>query len=150
MKKIIIFLTFFLFILSFTIKNEKYVDVMSYDNINNGYYELDFSNELLNFKNFKLKLSLFNNIRKVYIDYPERIKDYVNDKKYFSFDNSNLERGIVKLKEEYNILLKDKYLFDELDQDINNVIIKKVLIYADDFTIKKFKYKYPNVIVKKI
>ena len=154
MKKLIIFLTFFLLIISFIHTKEDSIEVASINEYNNNNcYELDFSNELLNFRNFKLKLGLFTSynydIKKVYINYPEKIKDYLKEKRYFSFDSSDFNLGIEKVKEEYNILLKEKYLFDELDDDINNVVIKKVFICAEDAGIKKFENKYPNVIVKK-
>ena len=55
-----------------------------------------------------------------------------------------------KLKEEYTKVLKDNYLYDELDNDINDVVIKKVEVYAEEKAIKNLRLKYPKVIVKKI
>lgn len=150
MKKIlIIFLIFFIVIITNIKNNDESMTVMNVENIQSNHYELIFDNELLNFRNFKLKLASLTsyeyNITKVYINYTSDIK-----KEYFSFDNTNLNIGINKLKEEYTKVLKDNYLYDELDKDINDVVIKKVEVYAEEKAIKNLRLKYPKVIVKKI
>ena len=150
MKKIlIIFSIFFLVIIANIKNNDESMTVMNVENIQSNHYELIFDNELLNFRNFKLKLASLTsyeyNITKVYINYTSDIK-----KEYFSFDNTNLNIGINKLKEEYTKVLKDNYLYDELDKDINGVVIKKVEVYAEEKAIKNLRLKYPKVIVKKI
>lgn len=150
MKKIlIIFSIFFLVVIANIKDNDESMTVMNTENIQSNHYELIFDNELLNFRNFKLKLASLTsyeyNITKVYINYTSDIK-----KEYFSFDNTNLNIGINKLKEEYTKVLKDNYLYDELDKDINDVVIKKVEVYAEEKAIKNLRLKYPKVIVKKI
>ena len=150
MKKIlIIFSIFFLFVITNISDNNESMTVMNTENIQSNHYELIFDNELLNFRNFKLKIAPLTsyeyNITKVYINYTSDIK-----KEYFSFDNTNLNIGINKLKEEYTKVLKDNYLYDELDNDINDVVIKKVEVYAEEKAIKNLRLKYPKVIVKKI
>ena len=77
MKKLII-LIFFLFCICCI--NESNETKMTMANINsNTHYELIFDNEMLNIRNFKLKLGLFTsydyNITKVYINYNENIKE---------------------------------------------------------------------------
>ena len=152
MKKLII-LIFFLFCICCI--NESNETKMTMANINsNTHYELIFDNEMLNIRNFKLKLGLFTsydyNITKVYINYNENIKEYFKDKEYFSFDSSNFNKGIENLKEEYNLVLKNNYLYKELDEDINDVLIKKVEIYASEEAIIKFKNKYPLATIRNI
>ena len=151
MKKLVVLLMFFLFIISnFFYKND--VKTVMGNINNNNHYELIFDNENLNLKNFKLKMACIlsneHNIKKVYLKYPERIKEYFNNKEYFSFDNSNFNDGIQRLKEEYNIVLKENYLYDELDNNISDITIEKVEIYTSKDALTKFKEKYPNVIVK--
>jgi len=148
MKKLIFIMIFFLFISFLIPKKDNSKMVMA--NINNtNYYRLIFNNENLNLGNFKLKIGLFTSydtkIKKIYFKYNDNIKDYFKDKNYFSFDNSNFNIGIEKLKEEYNLVLKDNYLYNELDKDINTVTIKMVELYTESEAINKFKQKYPNV-----
>lgn len=153
MKKFIIISIFFLFIILFNNSIDETEMAMA-TNINDNYYELIFKNEDLNFRNFKLKLGIFTSyeykITKVYIDYNENIKEYFVDKEYISFDNTNFNLGIEKLKEEYNVMLKEKYLYDEIDKDINDIKISKVEIYTTQEALNKFKSKYPNVIINRI
>ena len=153
MKKFIIISIFFLFIILSNMESEKIKMTMA-TNDNHNLYELNFSKENLNFRNIKLKLGLFTSyeykITKVYIDYPENIKEYFLDKEYFSFDSENFNRGIEKLREEYNVLLKEKYLYDELEKDINNIKISKIEIYTQEDALTKFKSKYPNVTINRI
>ena len=154
MKKIlIIFSIFFLFVITNISDNNESMTVMNTENIQSNHYELIFDNELLNFRNFKLKIAPLTsyeyNITKVYINYSSVVEKYI-DKDYFLFDNTNLNIGINKLKEEYTKVLKDNYLYDELDKDINDVMIKKVEVYAEEKAIKNLRLKYPKVIVKKI
>ena len=98
MKRLLIFLIFFLFYILFVNKNVELKPVMTYENDNSSQYELLFDEELLNINNFKLKLGLFTKydfrINKVYIKYKEKLKDYFKDKEYFSFDNSNINNGL--------------------------------------------------------
>ena len=153
MKKFIIISIFFLFIILFNNSIDETEMAMA-TNINDNYYELIFKNEDLNFRNFKLKLGIFTSyeykITKVYIDYKENIKEYFVDKEYISFDNTNFNLGIEKLKEEYNVMLKEKYLYDELDKDINDIKISKIELYTTQDALTKFKSKYPNVIINRI
>lgn len=146
MKRLLIFLIFFLFYILFVNKNVELKPVMTYENDNSSQYELLFDEELLNINNFKLKLGLFTKydfrINKVYIKYKEKLKDYFKDKEYFSFDNSNINNGIESLKNEYNVILKNNYLYDESVEDI---VIEKVEVYADENSISELKKKYPLV-----
>ena len=154
MKKFIIFVTFFLLILilfnNYSVTKVKAIE--DFDNSNN-HYELIFDNELLNFRNIKLKLGLFTSynykITKVYIKYPNNIKDKI-DKEYFSFDDVNFNKGVEELELEYANILKSKYLFDELEKGINDVQISKIEIYVENDGINKFKNKYPNVIINRL
>lgn len=152
MKKLILILIFFLILICFK-KNDNSQMVMGI-NSKSRHYELIFTNDNLNFRNFKLKLGLFTsydyNISKVYIKYNESVKEYFKNKEYFSFDNSNFNDGIEKLKDEYNLVLENNYLYNELDKDINDVTIEKVELYASLDALDKFKSKYPNVTVKYI
>ena len=103
MKKslIIFFLIFFLLTTYFKTSNDS-MSVMSINEYEDNHYELIFKDELLNFRNFKLKIAPITsyeyNITKVYIKYSDNIKKYFSDKEYFSFDNSNINIGLEKLK----------------------------------------------------
>ena len=149
MKKFVIFLIFFLFLIVLYNKEES-MYVMSEEKNENYKYELDFSNENLNFNNFKLKLAVFTSydfkITKVYIDYNDNIKDFFN-KDYFSFSSNNLTIGISRLKEEYSIILNNNYLYDE---DLYNVRIRKIEIYTTTDALTIFKDKYPSVIINRV
>lgn len=152
MKKLVVLSIFFLIIISNFSYKEDIKTVMGNANNDNNHYELIFDKENLNLRNLKLKMSIFlsneHNIKKIYLKYPEKLKDYFNNKKYFSFDNNNFNDGIQRLKEEYNVVLKENYLYDELNNDICDITIQKVEIYASKDALIKFKEKYPNVIVK--
>ena len=151
MKKFIIFLMFFLLVLTSVKTEDNAAGVMAPVNSNSDYYELNFKDEILNLRNFKLKLGLFTSyeykITKVYIDYPESIKEYFNDKKYFSFNGNNLSAGIENLKYEYNLVLKENYLYEELEKNMDDIVISRVDIYCEKEAIEKFKEKYKNVII---
>lgn len=153
MKKLITILAS-IFILSILFKSEKIISVMNENDNKGSGYELIFDEELLNFRNFKLKLGLFTsyeyNITKVYIKYPEYIDDILSDKEYYSFNSNNFNNGLEKFKNEYIELLKNKYLYNEIEKDIDETKIYKVEIYAEDSAIKRFKDKYPLVKVKQI
>lgn len=153
MKKLIIFLIFFLFCMVLLIKNEKTQMTMSNINTSN-HYELIFDNDSLNLHNFKLKLGLFTsfdyNITKVYIKYNENVKDYFKNKNYFSFDSSNFNRGIENIKEEYNVVLKQNYLYEEMEKNDIEVQIEKIDLYASKDAITKFRSKYPLVTIRNI
>ena len=141
MKKFIVFLIFFLFI------NVPSKDIMVFnESENTSYYELDFRNENLTLDNFKLKMATFTsyeyNIKKVYID--NSIKEY------FSFDNTNINIGVEKLKKEYLNELKENYSYDRLDNDINMTRINKVELYCEEDALTIFRRKYPKVIIKRI
>ena len=154
MKKLVVILIFFLAVSLLIPKNNSEKMVMSDINDNDNHYELIFKNENLNLRNFKLKLGVFTsyeyNITKIYIKYNDSIKEYFNDKEYFSFDSSNFNNGIEKLKEEYNVVLNENYLYDELDKDIENIVIEKVELYCEKAALNKFKEKYPNVIINRL
>ncbi|MBO6145195.1 MAG: hypothetical protein J6O62_00155 [Bacilli bacterium] len=140
MKKIIVFLIFFL------IPINTYSTEIPVFNEYNNYYELDFKNENLDLGNFKLKMATFAsyeyNIKKVYIN--NSIKEY------YSFNNESFNDGIESLKEEYIENLKENYMYNELDNDINNAIISKVELYCEQDALTIFKKKYPKVIIKNI
>ena len=141
MKKFIVFLIFFLFI------NVPSKDIMVFnESENTSYYELDFRNENLTLDNFKLKMATFTsyeyNIKKVYID--NSIKEY------FSFDNTNINIGVEKLKKEYLNELKENYSYDRLDNDINMTRINKIELYCEEDALTIFRRKYPKVIIKRI
>ena len=147
MKKLIIILIFFLFIFLLPKESKSKMVMNNIDN-NSNHYELVFDNDYLCIRNFKLKLSIFSNpehvITKIYF------YDLENIKEYFSFDNSNFNIGIEKLKDEYNLLLKNNYLYNELDKDIDDAQIKRVELYTSIDALTKFKNKYPLVKVKNI
>lgn len=155
MKKslIIFFLIFFLLTTYFKTSNDS-ISVMSINEYEDNHYELIFEDELLNLRNFKLKIAPITsyeyNITKVYIKYSDNIKKYFSDKEYFSFDNSNINIGLEKLKEEYTNILRNNYLYDELDKDINDVVISKIEVYMSEDALKKLRLKYPKVIIRKI
>ena len=154
MKKLII-LTFFLFLILLSNQKSNTEFVMGNNiNSNNNYYQLDFGNELLNIRNFKLKLGIFTSyeykINKIYIRYNENIKDYFKDKEYFSFDSHTLNWGIENLKNEYSTILKENHLYDELEKDMDELVIEKIDIFCEREAIDKFLEKYPNVIIKNI
>lgn len=141
MKKFIVFLIFFLFI------NVPSKEIMVFnESENTSYYELDFRNENLTLDNFKLKMATFTsyeyNIKKVYID--NSIKEY------FSFDNTNINIGVEKLKKEYLNELKENYSYDKLDNGINMTRINKIELYCEEDALTIFRRKYPKVIIKRI
>ena len=156
MKKVLIslFFLFCLFMLILNNEDESQFVMGEITQNNSYYYELDFNNDILTFRNFKLKLGIFTSynyyIKKVFIKYPGNIKDRLLDKKYFSFDNSNFNFGIERLKNEYIVMLKDNNLYDELDKDINDVVIEKVHLYCTRDALTKFMYKFPNVRVNEL
>lgn len=159
MRKLVSILTFFLvlcLIFIFICKDDNESKLVMYEpkSKNNYYYRLDFNNEVLTFRNFKLKLGLFTSynyyIKKVYVKYPKYIKDKFIDKKYFSFDNSNFNDGIEKIKKEYIILLREKYLYEELEKDMDDVVLERVDLYCELDALTKFKRKFPNVIVSEL
>ena len=151
------FLIIFFFIFIFSImcfkNNDKSISVMNFNEYEGNHYELIFENELLNFRNFKLKIAPITsyeyNITKVYIKYSENIKKYFKDKEYFSFNNSNINIGLDELKKEYTKILNDNYLYNELDKDINDVVINKIDVYMSPDAVKKLRIKYPKIIIKK-
>lgn len=159
MKKVLIVTIFFsiTFILSAINKSEEYsMPVMSDNrvyNTNNNEYELIFDNEILNLSNLKLKLATFtsyeSNIRKVYLDYPESIKEYFNDE-YISYEGNNINNLKDVIENYYKDVLKNNNLYNYIDSYTeNNVPIKKVVLTCDSKCIYVFRDKYPNVIVKK-
>lgn len=154
MKKLTFILIFFLICIMLYPKQSNSKMVMSDINNNSNHYELIFNNENLNIGNFKLKLGLFTsyeyNITKVYIKYNDNVKEYFTNKEYFSFDSSNFNNGIEKLKNEYNLVLKQNYLYNELDKNINDISIERVEIYTSEDALTKFKRKYPLVTIKNI
>ena len=151
MKKIIIFLIFFLLLFNINFNYED-TPVMSSKDIFNDYV-LTFTNDKLNFANIKLKLALFSNhesyIKRVYIKYNNKVRDYFY-RKYFSFDSMDFSTGILKLKEQYNLVLQKNYLYDELDKGIAEVEINKVVVSTNHEILNKFVDKYPDVIISKM
>lgn len=150
MRKLFIILIFFLVMFNFN--NSTQLTVMNeVNNINGINYELIFDEENLNLRNIKLKLALFSNhdsyIKKIYIKYNNNVNDFF-DKEYFSFDNRNFSDGINKIIYEYNLVLKENYLYEELDKDISNVKIDRVYLSTNKDVLDKFIKKYPNVVIK--
>lgn len=154
MKKLIILIFFLFCIIFLNVQKQDSKTVMGSNTTTNNYYQLDFSNELLNIRNFKLKLGIFTSyeykINKVYIKYKENIKEYFYDKEYFSFDSHTLNSGIEKLKNEYITILKENHLYNELEKDMDELVIEKIDIFCEKEAIDIFKEKYPNVIIKNI
>ena len=153
MKKLIIFLTFFLCLLIFDNHKEN-LEFTMVDSEDDNYYSLLFDDENLCIRNFKLKLAVFspyeNKVMKVYIKYPTKISENLKDKIYFSFDNTNMNRGIEKLKQEYTLLLKEKNVFDMLDGNIDDTKIYKLELFATKDALIKFTSKYPSVKIQKM
>ena len=151
--KIILIIILFLFLFIFIGKNNDSKIVFMENERNGNHYKLIFSKEPLTIRTIKLKLTPFINngyITKIYVKYDENLKDYFNDKEYFSFDNSSINTGIDTLKKEYLNVLSSNYLYNELEKDINDVSIESVDVYAEESVINNFKNKFKNVIVEKI
>lgn len=151
--KIILIIILFLFLFIFIGKNNDSKTVFMENERNGNHYKLIFSKEPLTIRTIKLKLIPFINngyITKIYVKYDENLKDYFNDKEYFSFDNSSINTGIDTLKKEYLNVLSSNYLYNEIEKDINDVSIESVDVYAEESVINNFKNKFKNVIVEKI
>ncbi len=151
--KIILIIILFLFLFIFIGKNNDSKTVFMENERNGNHYKLIFSKEPLTIRTIKLKLTPFINngyITKIYVKYDENLKDYFNDKEYFSFDNSSINTGIDTLKKEYLNVLSSNYLYNEIEKDINDVSIESVDVYAEESVINNFKNKFKNVIVEKI
>lgn len=151
--KIILIIILFLFLFIFIGKNNDSKTVFMENERNGNHYKLIFSKEPLTIRTIKLKLIPFINngyITKIYVKYDENLKDYFNDKEYFSFDNSSINTGIDTLKKEYLNVLSSNYLYNELEKDINDVSIESVDVYAEERVINNFKNKFKNVIVEKL
>lgn len=151
--KIILIIILFLFLFIFIGKNNDSKTVFMENERNGNHYKLIFSKEPLTIRTIKLKLIPFINngyITKIYVKYDENLKDYFNDKEYFSFDNSSINTGIDTLKKEYLNVLSSNYLYNELEKDINDVSIESVDVYAEESVINNFKNKFKNVIVEKL
>lgn len=158
MKKYIIFI--FLLISIYILLNfniDKHIkddipvmgDIRTY-NLKEMEYELIFEDEILNLSNFKLKLATFisynSKIKRIYIDYPNSVKEYFNSKEYFSFNDKNINEGIELIKAEYKNILEKNNLYQSIDNfSDNNIIINKVIVQSGAQAIEKFKSKYPNV-----
>lgn len=153
MFKVILIIALILFLFLFIEKNNDSKTVFIENEKNGNHYKLIFDREPLTIRTIKLKLTPFINngyITKIYVKYDENIKDYFKNKKYFSFDNSNINTGIDTLKKEYLSILNSNYLYNELDKDINDVIIERVDVYAEESIINNFKSKFKNVIIENI
>lgn len=151
--KIILIIILFLFLFIFIEKNNDSKTVFMENERNGNHYKLIFSKEPLTIRTIKLKLIPFINngyITKIYVKYDENLKDFFEDKEYFSFDNSSINTGIDTLKKEYLNVLSSNYLYNELEKDINDVSIESVDVYAEESVINNFKNKFKNVIVEKI
>ena len=151
--KIILIIILFLFLFIFIGKNNDSKTVFMENERNGNHYKLIFSKEPLTIRTIKLKLTPFINngyITKIYVKYDENLKDYFNDKEYFSFDNSSINTGIDTLKKEYLNVLSSNYLYNEIEKDINDVSIESVDVYAEESVINNFKNKFKNAIVEKI
>lgn len=159
MKKVFIVTIFFslIFILLSIDKSDEYSMLVMADNrvynTNNNEYEIIFDNEILNLSNLKLKLAVFtsyeSNIRKIYLEYPESIKEYFKDE-YISYEGNNINNLKDVIENYYKDVLKNNNLYNYIDSySENNVLIKKVVLTCDSKCIYVFRDKYPNVIVKK-
>lgn len=159
MKKVFIVTIFFSLIfilLSIDKSDEYYMPVMGDNrvyNTNNNEYEFIFDDEILNLSNLKLKLASFtsyeSNIRKIYLEYPESIKEYFKDE-YISYEGNNINNLKDVIENYYKDVLKNNNLYNYIDSySENNVSIKKVVLTCDSKCIYVFRDKYPNVIVKK-
>ena len=151
--KIILIIILFLFLFIFIGKNNDSKTVFMENERNGNHYKLIFSKEPLTIRTIKLKLIPFINngyITKIYVKYDENLKDFFEDKEYFSFDNSSINTGIDTLKKEYLNVLSSNYLYNELEKNINDVSIESVDVYAEESVINNFKNKFKNVIVEKI
>lgn len=151
--KIILIIILFLFLFIFIEKNNDSKTVFMENERNGNHYKLIFSKEPLTIRTIKLKLTPFINngyITKIYVKYDENLKDFFEDKEYFSFDNSSINTGIDTLKKEYLNVLSSNYLYNELEKNINDVSIESVDVYAEESVINDFKNKFKNVIVEKI
>ncbi len=151
--KIILIIILFLFLFIFIGKNNDSKTVFMENERNGNHYKLIFSKEPLTIRTIKLKLTPFIHngyITKIYVEYDENLKDYFNDKEYFSFDNSSINTGIDTLKKEYLNVLSSNYLYNEIEKDINDVSIESVDVYAEESVINNFKNKFKNVIVEKL
>ena len=147
MKKLLI--TLFIIIIFFYafmfVKDEKVISTMNYLETNeiDDVYFLDFSNENLTTKNFKLKIAPFTGYAyKVNKIYP---KFYI-DKEYYSYDFNNIDLDIEKFTEEYISDLKRNFNYDEIDKvKTDGIKIVGVELYAQKDALTKFNKKYPNV-----
>ena len=151
--KIILIIILFLFLSIFIGKNNDSKTVFMENERNGNHYKLIFSKEPLTIRTIKLKLTPFINngyITKIYVKYDENLKDFFEDKEYFSFDNSSINTGIDTLKKEYLNVLSSNYLYNELEKNINDVSIESVDVYAEESVINDFKNKFKNVIVEKV
>lgn len=151
--KIILIIILFLFLFIFIGKNNDSKTVFMENERNGNHYKLIFSKEPLTIRTIKLKLIPFINngyITKIYVKYDENLKDFFEDKEYFSFDNSSINTGIDTLKKEYLNVLSSNYLYNEIEKDINDVSIESVDVYAEESVINNFKNKFKNAIVEKI
>ena len=155
MKKYLVCLLSFLFLFySYNeLKRVEYEDlsvmseIRTYNNIQNK-YELIFDDEVLNLSNFKLKMANFSNnssnIREIYLNYPNNLKDYFKDIKYISVTGNDLNELIKIIKERYEEVLIKNNVY-ERGYTNNNISINKVILESNIQIVDKFKIKYPNV-----
>ena len=155
MKKYLVCLLSFLFLFySYNeLKRVEYEDlsvmseIRTYNNIQNK-YELIFDDEVLNLSNFKLKMANFSNnssnIREIYLNYPNNLKDYFKDIKYISVTGNDLNEIIKIIKERYEEVLIKNNVYERGYTD-NNISINKVILESNIQIVDKFKIKYPNV-----
>ncbi len=155
MKKYLVCLLSFLFLFySYNeLKRVEYEDlsvmseIRTYNNIQNK-YELIFDDEVLNLSNFKLKMANFSNnssnIREIYLNYPNNLKDYFKDIKYISVTGNDLNELIKIIKERYEEVLIKNNVY-ERGYTNNNISINKVILESSIQIVDKFKIKYPNV-----
>ena len=157
MKKYFISIIFVLLLygfLSFNIVNsnkEEYIPVMSElrtYNLREEEYELTFDEEVLNLSNFKLKMALFSSldcdIKKIYINYPNKVKEYFDGIEYISVTGNNLNDIVDIVRNKYISILKNNNLYDNEFVD-NNISINKVIIQGGAEVMDRFRIKYPKV-----
>lgn len=145
MKKILISIFIVLIIAIMVLSCQtKSVLVMDYNENNDNIYELDFTEEILSTKNFKLKVAPFTGysyiIRKIYPKYNREIKEY------FVYDFRDIDDGIENFKIDYINGLRKEYLYDEIEKVYKKgIVISKIEIYSNKEALNKFLKKYPKV-----
>lgn len=147
MKKVlIVIIIIFLFIINY---NKSSINAFNYMSFNeNDIYFLDFTNDCLNTRNIKLKLSIFTGYNyKVNKIYPKK----VINKLYYSYDFLSIDKDTEKFTNEYINDLKNNYYYNIVD-DVkkSGINLVGIELYSQKEAIERFKKKYPNVKISNI